>query len=164
MGKISKTTTASKTTVNEKQSVWYFIDAFLMWLFGIVMLAAAIPHWENPYYFLGSVYAYKLVDPMLGQFTAVFLPSIQLVVAICLILRIHVDAAYIVTMILFGLFFFVQLFAFGGGLDISCGCFGPEHSSQIGIKSLMFVGTLFIFAVLRIISLMLYRSRYKEEQ
>ncbi|MDR1926045.1 MAG: hypothetical protein LBQ66_16880 [Planctomycetaceae bacterium] len=137
---------------------YVYIDSLLTWFFGIVMLAAAIPHWENPYYFLGSVYAYKLVDSGLGQSTAILLPTFQLIIAICLILRIHSDAAHAITMILFGVFFFVQAFAFYGGLDISCGCFGPQHSSTIGITSLMFIGFLFLFAVLRMVCMMFYRG------
>ncbi|MDR2651113.1 MAG: hypothetical protein LBC68_02185 [Prevotellaceae bacterium] len=111
------------------------------------MLVAAIPHLENPYYFLGSVYSYNLTESGVGQLVAILLPFIQLVIAVCFVLRVHVDSANIITMILFGVFFCVQLFAFLSGLDISCGCFGPQYSSSIGIGSLSFVGTLFILSV-----------------
>ncbi|MDR2345719.1 MAG: hypothetical protein LBE18_06600 [Planctomycetaceae bacterium] len=55
----------------------------------------------------------------------------------------------------------MQSFAFWGGLDISCGCFGPCQSSQVGIKSLMFVGTLFILTMLRFIGLLFYRNNLR---
>ncbi len=132
-----------------KYYVWHSLDAALTWCFGIVMLVAAIPHWENPYYFLGSVYAYKLVDPGLGLFTAMILPLTQLVLAVCFIARIYVNAAHLVAMLLFGVFVAVQSYAYFGGLDISCGCFGPQHSSMIGVPSLLFVGTLFLLAMVR---------------
>jgi hypothetical protein len=138
----------SKTTVN---SFGKAFDFFVTILFGAVMLAAAIPHWENPYYFLGSVYAYKLTEPGMGQMTAAVMPLLQLIVGIGLILRIQVSAVHLTVLLLFGLFFGVQLFAYLGGLDISCGCFGPQHSSQIGIASLTFVGTLFLLAVVRLV-------------
>ncbi|GHT43678.1 hypothetical protein FACS189443_7240 [Planctomycetales bacterium] len=132
--------------VNTKRSVTRTFDFFLTWFFGLVMLAAAIPHWENPYYFLGSVYSYNLTEPGLGQMTAVLLPLMQLIIAICFILRIQVDSTNTAAMILFGIFFGVQMFAFLGGLDISCGCFGPQHSSRIGIGTLSFVGMLFLLS------------------
>jgi hypothetical protein len=87
------------------------------------MLIAAIPHWENPYYFLGSVYAYKLVDPGIGQMVAISLPFIQLVLAVLLLTRISIDTAHFACMFLFLCFAIVQTTAFLWGLDISCGCF-----------------------------------------
>ncbi|GHT22836.1 hypothetical protein FACS189419_05950 [Planctomycetales bacterium] len=147
MGEDAKTIgkTVSET-VSSKRSVIQTFDFLLIWFFGLVMLAAAIPHWENPYYFLGSVYSYNLTEPGLGQSAAVLLPLIQLIIAVCFILRVQVDSANIAAMILFGIFFCVQSFAFWGGLDISCGCFGPQHSSRIGIGTLSFVGLLFLLS------------------
>ncbi len=65
---------------SEKPTVPVLLDALLSWVFGIVMLLAAMAHLENPYYFLGSVYAYKLVDPGLGQAVAMILPLLQLLI------------------------------------------------------------------------------------
>ena len=141
--------TIGELTFGPKSSLWRSADAVLTWGFGIVMLAAAIPHWENPYYFLGRVYAYKLVDPGMGQAVAVLLPLVQLVVAVCLIARIYVAVSSFIAMILFGIFLVVQSLAYFGGLEISCGCFGPQHSMPIGLASLSLVGALFGLAVLR---------------
>ncbi|MDR3111225.1 MAG: hypothetical protein LBU65_16275 [Planctomycetaceae bacterium] len=80
-------------TVSTKFSAAQFFDYLSTWFFGIVMLAAAIPHLDNPYYFLGSVYSYKLVEPGIGQAVVMILPLLQLVLAVCLILRVQVDAA-----------------------------------------------------------------------
>jgi hypothetical protein len=136
-------------TVSGKRSMMQTFDFLLTWFFGLVMLAAAIPHWENPYYFLGSVYSYNLTEPGLGQSAAVLLPLIQLLIVVCFILRVQVDSANIAATVLFGVFFCVQLFAFLGGLDISCGCFGPQHSSRIGTGTLSFVGVLFLLSASR---------------
>jgi hypothetical protein len=148
---MGSTKSKNDTTMISQYTLGQSLDALLSWLFGIVMLAAAIPHWENSYYFLGSVYAYKLVEPGVGQMTAMIMPLLQLFIAILLIARIYIEVIHLITMILFGVFFTVQLYAYLGSLDISCGCFGPQHSSQIGIVTLTFVGTLFVLAVVRFV-------------
>jgi hypothetical protein len=145
-------------TVSTKFSAVQFFDCLSTWFFGIVMLVAAIPHLDNPYYFLGSVYSYKLVEPGIGQAVVMILPLLQLVLAVCLILRVQVDAASFASMTLFGIFFCVQLFAYLGGLDISCGCFGPQHSSQIGVASLSFVGILFLLSLSRVLFVFFVRN------
>ena len=145
-----------KLAIELSSSIWRSMDAVLTWCFGIVMLIAAIPHWENHYYFLGSVYAYKLVDPGIGQAVAMLLPLTQLVIAVCLIARIYVDVSSFIAMILFGVFLAVQAFAYFGGLDISCGCFGPQNSMPVGLSSVSFVGMLFGLAFLRIVAVTIW--------
>jgi hypothetical protein len=113
------------------------------------MLVAAIPHWENPYYFLGSVYAYKLVDSGVGQMVAITLPPVQMVLAILLLARILTNVAHLVSMFLFSCFAVVQSIAFLRGLDISCGCFGPGYETTIGFQTLFLVYTLLFLSITR---------------
>jgi hypothetical protein len=113
------------------------------------MLLAAVPHLENSYYFLGSIYAYKLVEPGIGQMVAIVLPLTQLVIAVLLLGHIFIDVANVVAMVLFGAFVVVQSFAYFGGLGIPCGCFGPGHDSPIGWFSLSLVYGLLVLSVIR---------------
>jgi len=136
-------------TVKKNYSLWLTCDALLSWGFGIVMLLAAAPHLENSYYFLGSIYAYKLVEPGIGQMVAIVLPFLQLVIAVLLIGRVFIDAANFVAMILFGIFVGVQSFAYFGGFDISCGCFGPQNSAPISWSSLSLVYGLLTLSLIR---------------
>ena len=145
----AETRTVEKNTAKNDKVFWHSADAFLAWVFGIAMLLAAVPHLENSYYFLGSIYAYRLVDPGIAQMTAMVLPLMQLVIAIMLIGRVLVDAANFIAMGFFGVFSVVQSLAYFGGLDISCGCFGPQLSTQIGWTSLSLVYSLFILSVIR---------------
>lgn len=135
--------------IENSNSLWYAFDALLSWVFGIVLLFAAIPHLENSYHFLGSVYAYKLVDPGIGQMVAMILPLMQLTIAVLLIGRIFVDTANFIVVILFGVFATVQSLAYFSDLGISCGCFGPEHDSPIGWSSLSLVYGLLTLSVIR---------------
>jgi hypothetical protein len=124
-------------------------DAVLSWFFGAVLLVSGIPHWSNPYYFLGSVFGYSLVDPGVGQVVAMVLPTLQLILAVCLIGRICLDAAHLIVTVMFGCFVTVQGLAYFRGLEISCGCFGPCQETPIGLTSLLFVGALFVLSVAR---------------
>jgi hypothetical protein len=125
------------------------LDPVLSWAFGIVLLISGIPHWANPYYFLGSVFGYNLFDPGLGQVVAMVLPTLQLILAVCLITRIWLDAAHLIVMAMFGSFAVVQSLAYFRGLDISCGCFGPCQQTPISATSLLFVFGLFLLSVAR---------------
>lgn len=139
----------------KNNSFWLAFDAFLSWGLGIVMLLAAVPHLENPYYFLGSVYAYRIVEPGIGQVVAMVLPLTQLTLAALLIGRVFINTANFIAMLLFGVFTVVQSLAYFGGLDISCGCFGPENSMPVNFFSISFVGTLFVLSFLRNISVVM---------
>lgn len=125
------------------------LDAVLSWAFGIVLLISGIPHWSNAYYFLGSVFGYDLVAPGLGQIVAMILPPLQLLLAICLIVRIWLDAAHLIVMVMFGCFVTVQSLAYFRGLEISCGCFGPCQQTPIGVTSLLTVFGLFLLSLIR---------------
>ncbi|MDR0705657.1 MAG: hypothetical protein LBF88_11795 [Planctomycetaceae bacterium] len=147
-----------RNNIKLPNSIGSSLDSLLTWIFGIVMLIAAIPHWENPYYFLGSVYAYKIVDSGIGQMVAISLPFIQLVLAVLLLTRILTNAAHWVSMFLFSCFAVVQTVSFLRGLDISCGCFGPNHETTIGFQTLFLVYTLLFLSVIRNL-LCLFKTR-----
>jgi hypothetical protein len=124
-------------------------DAIATWIFGLAFLIAGFPHWSNAYYFLGSVYAYKLVEPGIGQIIAMSMPVIQLVFALCFLTRTFLDASHLATLFLLIGFATVQTSALVRGLDISCGCWGPGHDSPIGWFSLSLVYGLLTLSVIR---------------
>lgn len=124
-------------------------DAIVTWIFGLAFLMAGFPHWSNPYYFLGSVYAYKLVEPGVGQMIAMGMPIIQLVLALCFLTRVFLDASHLATLFLLVCFATVQTTAYFRGLDISCGCFGPGNDDPIGWFSLSVVYGLLALSTIR---------------
>lgn len=137
-------------TPNSKFAVFKTtFDTVVTWIFGLTFLIAGFPHWSNPYYFLGSVYAYKLVEPGVGQMIAMGMPIIQLVLALCFLTRTFLDASHLVTLFLLSCFATVQTTAYIRGLDISCGCFGPGHESTIGWFTLSIVYGLLVLSLIR---------------
>ncbi|MDR1480119.1 MAG: hypothetical protein LBJ00_14380 [Planctomycetaceae bacterium] len=147
-------TKLSKVSTPGEFSLLKLFDRSVTWIFGVVFLLSGIPHWDNPYFFLGSVYAYKLVSPGIGQMVAIVMPLVQLIFAFCFLTRTFLDAAHLGTLFLFLCFAIVQSTAWFRGFDISCGCFGPSHETTIGwqtlsviyfLLALSFVRNLFVF-------------------
>lgn len=142
-------TQTSSLKTQSSISAFDIYDSIVTWIFGVVFLISGIPHWGNSYFFLGSVYAYKLVDPGIGQMIAIGMPMIQLVLAICFLTRTFLDAAHLGTLFLFLCFATVQSQAYLRGLDISCGCFGPDHDTMIGWQTLSVIYGLLVLSIIR---------------
>jgi hypothetical protein len=142
-------TAINRTTNNKLATFKNSFDAIATWIIGLSFLIAGFPHWANSYYFLGSIYAYKLVEPGIGQIMAMSMPIIQLVLALCFLTRTFLDASHLATLFLLVSFATVQTSAWVRGLDISCGCFGPGHDSTIGWFSLSLVYSLLALSVIR---------------
>ncbi|MDO4588195.1 MAG: MauE/DoxX family redox-associated membrane protein [Planctomycetia bacterium] len=125
------------------------LEHIITWILAVSFLIAGTAHWGNPYFFLGSVYAYELTDSGMGQVVAMSLPLIQLGLAACLLLRLFVDAAHLGTLFLLLTFATAQTIAFCRGLDISCGCFGAGNDKPIGWLSLSIVYGLLLMSLIR---------------
>ena len=123
-------------------------DDFASWVLGVALLLSGIPHFGNPYYFLGSVYAYDLVGPGVGQLVVMVLPGLQLLVAACLITRQFRPGAHLIVLPMLLGFALLQTSAKLRGLDIACGCFGPGEET-IGWSSLTVVYALLALSVVR---------------
>lgn len=137
------------TAVSHNSEAFTYCDAVLSWGLGAALLVGSIPHLNNPYLFLSSVYAYDLFDVRVGQFVAMFLPTLELVVAITLIAQIWSDAAHLICFALLSCFVTIQSAAYIRGLGISCGCFGPCNETPIGVISLSVPAGLLVLSAVR---------------
>lgn len=100
------------------------IDAVLSAVVAFVLLYSGILHAIQPYYFIYSAAAYRLVPQSLVGTTMLILPYLQIVLAGCLIARVATHAALITALLLFGVFVFAQSVILVRGENLSCGCFG----------------------------------------
>lgn len=141
-------------TVERTDSGWLFsaFDAAVSWLLGVSLICSCVPHLGNPYFFLGSVYSYKLVGPGVGQIVAMTLPFLQLVLASCLLTSLFRDAAHTITVVMLVAFAAAQTTALIRDLGISCGCFAVRHESEVGWFSLSLIYGLLLLAVTRLIA------------
>jgi putative oxidoreductase len=109
----------------------------LRWLFGALMLWAAVSKLANPTDFLSSIYAYKTPVPRsLLQVAAVVLPWLELLCGLLLIANVWSETALATMIGLLVIFVLATGQAWARGLDISCGCFnlevfGADRSSKL---------------------------------
>lgn len=109
---------------------------FFRVVLAIVFLCAAVPKIINPAGFAEAVYRYQLAPYSTVNFTAIFLPWLELVSGLCLLFsrRFRSAAALIILglMIFFTVLVSVTLYR---GIDISCGCFSVNpDAARIGWK------------------------------
>lgn len=104
-----------------------------------VLLVSAIEHAKNPFFFLGTVYSYDLLDSNFELWAAAILPTSQFLLSAMVFAQIwHAGVALVISS-LFALFVFAQGLALAKGLVIPCGCFGVESNTSIGWQSLFWV-------------------------
>lgn len=117
-------------------------------LIGLLFLYAGAGKIADPFGFAVDIYNYKLFpEPVIG-FIAAFIPWLELVAGVCLILGVGVRGA---SLVISGLLFsFIVLIGISWirGLDVECGCFsGIERSvgfMAIGEDMLMLAGAMFV--------------------
>jgi len=148
------------------QETWGFrlcttTDAVASWIMGTSLIFSSIPHLTNPYYFLGTIYSYRLIGPGVGQFVAIVLPWLQVVLGICLVTHLLHHSAHTLTMGVLVIFVAVQASALLRQLDISCGCFGVRHEAKIDGATLMTTGALLMLSFARFVS---YKWRATTQQ
>jgi hypothetical protein len=116
-------------------------------LVGGIFIWSGSAHLANPYYFLSTVYQYELTSAPIGAFVAAYLPFLELLLAVCLLSNCCQRPTWVVTSFLLLSFVAVQGSALARGLQISCGCFGPEINRPVDVTSLSTTATLAAVAI-----------------
>lgn len=97
-------------------------------------------HFENEFLFYRSIIAYSIVPTSLVFLVAFLITATHLVVGCCLLTQHNVVAGSVVSLILFSIYGFAQVYAVYRGLEIDCGCYGPMRNETIGVASILKVG------------------------
>jgi len=115
-------------------------------LLGIVWLKSATAHLGNPYYFLDTTYRYELVGELPGKMIAMLLPCLQLMLGICLVGRVMISGALILSSATFVSLLTAQCLVVSRGLAIDCGCFGAAMGNPVRRSSIALTATLAVIA------------------
>lgn len=91
---------------------------------------AALPKIKDPVAFATSVNAFQVVGPTLSNWIALFLPWLELIVGIGLLLPQIRSSSSILIAILLIVFIGLHASAWIRELEISCGCFGAESAEE----------------------------------
>jgi len=128
---------------------WKLLAARLVEIvLGCVFAWSSLAKFLRPYDFLLDVYNYELVGPTTALSVAVILPTLEFIIAMCILGKVlRLGALFLSTLLLVG-FTIIQLSAIHRGLGIACGCFGP--SSQETLLSYFTVGRTLLLALMSI--------------
>jgi uncharacterized membrane protein YphA (DoxX/SURF4 family) len=104
-------------------------------LLGLIFILASIEKILNPADFAELVFNYQILPDTLINFTAVFLPWLEVLLGVLLIFGIWIPGALIIANLLLITFFSALIFNAARGLDIQCGCFStsggmPPHINR----------------------------------
>lgn len=130
-----------------KPALLYMTERVASLAVGFVLLTAGAAHLGNPYYFMTRVLAYDLVGARVALCLALLLPSLEMVLGVCLICRVAPLSAQIVTAMLIAIFIAAQGIALARGLKIDCGCFGPAAPQQISATTILRTSALAAVAI-----------------
>lgn len=110
------------TTDCNVQGVWIYRG--LRWGLALVFLYAGAIKLADPYSFAILIEAYGLIPDALLMPTAIVLPALEVVAAIGLLFDLR--GSLMVIAVLLAIFILVLGYGLWMGLDVDCGCFGPE--------------------------------------
>lgn len=101
----------------------YFL-LFLRLVVGGVFIWAAVTKIADPVAFAQDVMNYRLVGRSLSFITAIFLPWVELIAGVCLIVGVFPRSSALLTSGLLLFFIFLVTITMIRGIDVDCGCFG----------------------------------------
>ena len=100
----------------------YLITVLRVFL-GVLFIAAALPKIARPDQFAVAVDNYKFLPTILVNFWAIVLPWVEVAIGTFLIAGVFVEAAALISGLLYLSFIIALSAALARGLDIGCGCF-----------------------------------------
>jgi uncharacterized membrane protein YphA (DoxX/SURF4 family) len=95
--------------------------------------------------FAMQVDSYQLLPPSLVSPAAHFLPPFELFLGLWLLSGITLRYSALITSLLLGVFFTIMVRSYFLGLEINCGCFGPNE--RLGPMTLLRDGSLLALAL-----------------
>ena len=114
---------------------------------GAVFIFASLDKLQNPAAFAVVIHHYRMVPFSLLHAFTMFLPVLELIVGIALIVGFRQRGAALITLVLNLMFIAAISTALFRGLDISCGCFNTDGGHAVGL-SLIIRDSLLLLACL----------------
>ncbi|MFT5700967.1 MAG: hypothetical protein ACI8ZB_003853 [Desulforhopalus sp.] len=146
------------TAMSGKERFFSVSEMFCRFLIIIVLLAAALPKLFNIADFGEIINAYGMLPDMAVQPVAVILPLVEIGLAVALLFKIRLSKYLTIFLLLF--FIAILSYAVVQGLDIDCGCFGPEDPEHRAFQGLRIA----IVRDVGMIFLLLYSIWYDQYQ
>lgn len=104
--------------------------------FGLMLIIASVDKMNNPIGFAKAITNYKVIGESLSMLIAVWMPYLELLVGLLLVIGFWLNAAVIWNGTLMSVFFIMVLQAYVRHLDIACGCFSIGEKGNIHLFKL----------------------------
>jgi uncharacterized membrane protein YphA (DoxX/SURF4 family) len=120
-----------------KKSISRFIDTGARWILGVVFIYASYDKLFHPQAFADIIYHYQILPDRLINVTAIFLPWLELLTGIFLMIGFWMPGTIIWCNFLLVVYIGALSFNLARGLDIDCGCFSVAGGRSINIETIL---------------------------
>ncbi len=120
-----------------RKKIFPFIDLCARWILGVVFIYASYDKLFHPQAFADIIYHYQILPDRLINATAVFLPWLELLVGILLMIGFWMPGTVIWCNLLLIVYIGALSFNLARGLDIDCGCFSIAGGRSINIETVL---------------------------
>ena len=109
----------------------------IRYVLGAIFIYSAYAKLQDPRGFADSIYNYRVFGLIISNWSAVFVPPLELVMGILLITGKWLEESFLLTFVLYLIFNVMIIQALIRGLDISCGCFSPSNSGPVDFTKII---------------------------
>jgi len=114
-------------------------------ILAVVFIYASIDKIMHPHDFAKAVFNYQILPDYLINITAIFLPWLELILGICLLVNFWMNGASLTAFLLMLVFMAAISFNLMRGLDVGCGCFST--TTEEGMTALTLLRDILFFVM-----------------
>jgi len=127
-------------------------------ILAVVFIYASIDKIMHPHDFAKAVFNYQILPDYLINITAIFLPWLELILGICLLVNFWMNGASLTAFLLMLVFMAAISFNLMRGLDVGCGCF--SSTTEEGMTALTLLRDILFFVMsLGLVTTMIRQNR-----
>jgi len=127
-------------------------------ILAVVFIYASIDKIMHPHDFAKAVFNYQILPDYLINITAIFLPWLELILGICLLVNFWMNGASLTAFLLMLVFMAAISFNLMRGLDVGCGCFST--TTEEGMTALTLLRDILFFVMsLGLVTTMIRQNR-----
>jgi uncharacterized membrane protein YphA (DoxX/SURF4 family) len=105
--------------------------------FGVLLIYSSLYKIQSPYEFAKAIENYRILGEGLSRWAAVWIPYLEAITGLLLILGVWIDAAVTINALFMLVFLILVSQAYFRGLDIQCGCYAFDEASTIKLTKLL---------------------------
>ena len=118
---------------NWQNSIYYLLRIG----FGFLLIFSSLYKIQSPFEFAEAVQNYRIFGEGLSRWIAVWIPYLEVLTGLFLIVGIWIDAVVFINASLMLIFLIMVVQAYFRNLDIQCGCYAFDEDSRIKITKLL---------------------------